>query len=117
MEAPVGFVVPELCGGEGAPLPPVFSQVFILKELKVLCFDTLLQVFILKVFTQRLFALLGGGEREGHEERGKAKCEAGTAHCNANTEIGVPGLVVSGWGASLIGYGNTLHGMLSRETY
>src|SRR5882762_1340537 len=30
------------------PLPPGFSQVFILKELKVLCFDTLLQVFILK---------------------------------------------------------------------
>jgi hypothetical protein len=109
--------VPEWCGGEGGPPPPGFSQVFILKELKVLCFDTLLQVFILKVFTPRLFALLGGREREGHEERGKAKCEAGTAHCNANTEIGVPGLVVSGWGASFIGYGNTLHGMLSRETY
>jgi hypothetical protein len=31
------------------PLPPDFSQVFILKGLKVLCFDTLLQVFILKV--------------------------------------------------------------------
>jgi len=29
--------------------PPVFSQVFILKVVKVLCFDTLLQVFILKV--------------------------------------------------------------------
>jgi hypothetical protein len=31
------------------PLPPVFSQVFILKGLKVLYFDTDLQVFILKV--------------------------------------------------------------------
>src|SRR6266404_4708440 len=29
--------------------PPVFAQVFILKVLKVLCFDTLSQVFILKV--------------------------------------------------------------------
>jgi len=28
---------------------PGFSQVFILKLVKVLCFDTLLQVFILKV--------------------------------------------------------------------
>ena len=28
---------------------PYFSQVFILKIVKVLCFDTLLQVFILKV--------------------------------------------------------------------
>jgi hypothetical protein len=28
---------------------PVFSQVFILKGVKVLCFDTLLEVFILKV--------------------------------------------------------------------
>jgi len=31
-----------------APLPLGFSQVFILKAVKVLCFDTLLQVFILK---------------------------------------------------------------------
>ena len=30
---------------------PGFSQVFILKGVKVLCFDTLLQVFILKVLT------------------------------------------------------------------
>ena len=34
----------------GTP-PPLFSQVFILKELQVICFDTLLQVLILKVFT------------------------------------------------------------------
>ena len=34
-----------------APSPGVFSQVFILKLVKVLCFDTLLQVFILKVVT------------------------------------------------------------------
>jgi hypothetical protein len=32
------------------PLPPGFSQVFILKTVKVLCFDTLLQVFILNDF-------------------------------------------------------------------
>src|SRR6266403_2816492 len=31
--------------------PPGFSQVFILKGVKVFCFDTLLQVFILKVLT------------------------------------------------------------------
>jgi len=100
--------------GRGAPLPPVFSQVFILKELKVLCFDTLLQVFILKVFTPRLFTLLEGREREGREERAKAK--RGAADCNANTEIGVPWLV-SGWGANFMGYGNTIHGLLSIETY
>ena len=29
--------------------PPYFSQVFILKTVKVLCFDTDLQVFILKI--------------------------------------------------------------------
>jgi hypothetical protein len=68
MEAPVGFVVQDCAAEEGAPSPRVFSQVFILKGLKVLCFDTLLQVFILKVFTPRLFALLGGREREGHEK-------------------------------------------------
>jgi hypothetical protein len=35
---------------EGPP-PPGFSQVFILKGLKVVCFDTLLQVLILKTLT------------------------------------------------------------------
>jgi len=35
----------------GAPPSPRFSEVFILKVLKVLCFDTDLQVFILKVHT------------------------------------------------------------------
>jgi hypothetical protein len=33
------------------PPPPVFSQVFILKGDKVVCFDTLLEVFILKGLT------------------------------------------------------------------
>jgi hypothetical protein len=33
------------------PLPP-FSQVFILKGVKVLCFDTLLQVLILRMVTK-----------------------------------------------------------------
>jgi hypothetical protein len=67
--------------------------VFILNVLKVLCFDTLLQVFILKVFTLQLFVLLGDREREGHEERTKAKREGGAAACNANTQIGASGLV------------------------
>jgi hypothetical protein len=31
--------------------PPVFSQVLILKVVKVVCFDTLLQVLILKTLT------------------------------------------------------------------
>jgi len=36
------------------PPPPGFSQVFILKGVKVLCFDTDLQVFILKeLFAQK----------------------------------------------------------------
>jgi len=73
-------------------------------------------VFILKVFTPRLFALLGGREREGRDERAKAKRGEGAADCNANTEIGVPGLV-SGWGANFMGYGNTIRGLLSIETY
>ena len=81
---------------------------FILNVVKVLCFDTLLQVFILKVFTPRLFALLGGREGEGHEERATV--------CGANTEIGVPGLV-SGWDANFMGYGNTTAFVLSREIY
>src|SRR5258708_7766948 len=34
------------------PLPLGFSQVFILKELKVVCFHTLLQVLILNVVSQ-----------------------------------------------------------------
>src|SRR6267142_2377810 len=38
-----------VCTPEEGPPPPYFSQVFILKGVKVLCFDTLLQVFILKV--------------------------------------------------------------------
>jgi hypothetical protein len=33
------------------PHPAVFHQVFILKEVKVVCFDTLLEVLILKGFT------------------------------------------------------------------
>src|SRR5260221_8952755 len=46
----------------GYPLPPpsrfsISVQVFILKEVKVVCFDTLLEVLILKVDTQK------GGER------------------------------------------------------
>jgi hypothetical protein len=35
-----------------APPSPLFSQVFILNGVKVLCFDTLLQVFILKGLTR-----------------------------------------------------------------
>src|SRR4029077_7741840 len=38
-----------LRGWREAPLPLGFSQVLILKVVKVLCFDTLLQVLILKV--------------------------------------------------------------------
>jgi hypothetical protein len=34
--------------GWGPPHPAIFHQVFILKLVKVLCFDTLLEVFILK---------------------------------------------------------------------
>ncbi len=34
------------------PPSPLFSQVLILKVVKVLCFDTLLQVLILKVVSQ-----------------------------------------------------------------
>jgi len=40
--------VPGLYTRVGIPPSPCFSQVLILKEVKVLCFDTLLQVLILR---------------------------------------------------------------------
>jgi hypothetical protein len=42
-------VARKIAGETGTPLPLGFSQVLILKEVKVLCFDTLLQVLILNV--------------------------------------------------------------------
>jgi hypothetical protein len=39
----------------GAPLPLGFAQVFILNVVKVLCFDTLLQVLILNVVSDGPF--------------------------------------------------------------
>jgi hypothetical protein len=38
----------DMAKGKGSPPSPLFSQVFILKGVKVICFDTLLQVLILK---------------------------------------------------------------------
>jgi len=45
-----------------APLPLGFSQVLILKVVKVLCFDTLLQVLILKVVSWGPMACPFAGE-------------------------------------------------------
>src|SRR5712671_698008 len=42
--------------------PRVFSQVFILKGVKVLCFDTLLQLFILKGLTRLILSHLAWPE-------------------------------------------------------
>jgi hypothetical protein len=55
---------PWWCTGAGDPLP-CFSKVFILKEVKVVCFDTVLEVLILKVVrgcgaTSRRTPKLGG---------------------------------------------------------
>ena len=44
--------------GNWYPLPLRFSQVLILKEVKVLCFDTLLQVLILNVVKVAVSQLL-----------------------------------------------------------
>jgi len=44
--------VPGLYRRGGGPLPLGFSQVLILNLVKVLCFDTLLQVLILKVVSR-----------------------------------------------------------------
>ncbi len=44
--------------GEHPPSPP-FSQVFILKVVKVLCFDTLLQVLILNVLSGGALCIAG----------------------------------------------------------
>src|SRR5712692_7934737 len=46
------------------PPPPGFSQVLILKVVKVLCFDTLLQVFILKELTGVAFCIAGSKSEE-----------------------------------------------------
>ena len=48
--------IPGNAGRAPHPLPPVFSQVLIIKGVKVICFDTLLQVLILKVVTEMAFA-------------------------------------------------------------
>ena len=45
--------------GEHPPSPPFFSQVFILKVVKVLCFDTLLQVLILNVLSGGALCIAG----------------------------------------------------------
>jgi len=46
-----------LVNNNWTPSPPaVFHQVFILKAVKVLCFDTLLEVLILKIVTAINFA-------------------------------------------------------------
>jgi hypothetical protein len=55
LAAPLGGRLAERVGwpeasdlvNNNTPSPPSFSQVFILKKVKVICFDTLLQVFIL----------------------------------------------------------------------
>jgi hypothetical protein len=41
-----------------APLPPVFEKVFTLEVVKVLCFDTDLQVFIVKVLSGAAFCFI-----------------------------------------------------------
>src|SRR5713226_8074726 len=43
-----------VCTRQWGPPSPLFSQVFILKGVKVVCFDTLLQVLILKELKSRL---------------------------------------------------------------
>ena len=50
----------------GAPLPLGFSQVLILKEVKVVCFDTLLQVLILNVVIVGVSPLLSLERWEGY---------------------------------------------------
>jgi|SRR5258708_2253510 len=55
--------------GRRGPLPPVFSQVLILKGDKVVCFDTLLQVLILKVDRGAQREGIGSPQRHGGTER------------------------------------------------
>jgi hypothetical protein len=47
------------------PLPLGFSQVLILQRVKVFCFDTLLQVLLLKVFKIAVSVELGRNRRKG----------------------------------------------------
>ena len=65
------------------PPSPVFSQVFILKEVKVLCFDTLLQVFILKVLTIEAELLISAG-KVGH---GKQKSGPTSGRLGSRAQI------------------------------
>jgi len=54
-----------LGGFQLAPPSPCFSQVFILKVVKALCFDTLSQVLILNVLTGVAFCIAGRRSRYG----------------------------------------------------
>jgi hypothetical protein len=55
-----------------APLPLGFSQVLILKLVKVLCFDTLLQVLILKEVRLAMNTALGEDASDGVVRLGTA---------------------------------------------
>ena len=60
------------------PLPLGFSQVLILKEVKVVCFDTLLQVLILNVVRLAVSPLLSLERWEEHARSLRDNTRKGT---------------------------------------
>src|SRR6266436_9267902 len=89
--------------GEHPPSPP-FSQVFILKGVKVLCFDTLLQVLILNVLSGGAFCIAGATVGEAGRRsrylatlRKKAVAESTEARCARR-------LRRTGWSANFMSY-------------
>jgi hypothetical protein len=104
--------------------------VLILKVVKVLCFDTLSQVFILNGLLAWRFASmdLENLHRETDTVRrflGRVRKkrmadpkEADSAQVEALGGAGLAcGLRRTGWGANFMSYGSTKLGMLSRQIY
>src|SRR6266851_3917887 len=107
--------------GKRGPPPPCFSQVLILKVFKVLCFDTLSQVFILNGLLAGRFASLDlylknlEGETDTawqllERARKVLMAESMEAHCALIETLGAGfarRLRRTGWGANFMSYDST----------
>jgi hypothetical protein len=82
--------------------------VFILKLVKVLCFDTLLQVFILKVLNSALISEALRNARDGGQARPPAFIAKFTAHLFDSL-----GVKSSRWGTRGQLAGGTVEGQVS----
>jgi len=73
-----GILIGFLVNNNRPPPSPVFLKVLILKGLKVLCFDTLLKVFILKVLRRAFITRFSSADSKGltGRELGDGKIES-----------------------------------------